>query len=183
MEFSETTKKLCTAYKFTPQDIALCYALAAGAHPVDTFKVTHKISDHCTSEHVTKLFNDWKVNHPGAAVLINRVKLQRSPRPTKEEIKQVEQNTIEEERKGKESNSELKTRAGIIDALINNVQKVSGRDAVSGLQTLAKLQGLDKPEEKEGDDKRVFYLPYVSNCRNCRLMQLFRAMPAGDPEK
>lgn len=183
MEFSETTKKLCTAYKFTPQDIALCYALAAGAHPVDTFKVTHKISDHCTAEHTAKLFNDWKLQHPGAAVLINRIKLNRSPRPTKEEIKQVEQNKIDDERKGKESNSELKTRAGIIDALINNVQKVSGRDAVSGLQTLAKLQGLDKPEEKEGDDKRVFYLPYVSNCRNCKLMQLFRAMPAGDPVK
>lgn len=183
MEFSETTKKLCTAYKFTPQDIALCYALAAGAHPVDTFKITHKISDHCTSEHVTKLFNDWKVNHPGAAVLINRIKLNRSPRPTKEELKTVEEQTKINDEGGKERNEELKTRAGIIDALINNVQKVSGRDAVSGLQTLAKLQGLDKPEEKEGDDRRIFYLPYVSNCRNCRLMQIFRAMPVGDPEK
>jgi len=183
MEFSEITKKLCTAYNFTPQDIALCYALAAGAHPVDTFKITHKISDHCTAEHTAKLFNDWKLQHPGAAVLINRIKLNRSPRPTKEELKTVEDQTQQDKEGTKERNEELKTRAGIIDALINNVQKVSGRDAVSGLQTLAKLQGLDKPEEKEGDDKRVFYLPYVSNCRNCRLMQLFRAMPGGDPVK
>ena len=183
MEFSETTKKLCTAYKFTPQDIMLCYALAAGAPAVDAYKVIFKVSDHCTAEHTAKLFNDWKIQHPGAAVLINRIKLNRSPRPTKEELKTVEDQTQQDKEETKERNEELKTRAGIIDALINNVQKVSGRDAVSGLQTLAKLQGLDKPEEKEGDDKRVFYLPYVSNCRNCRLMQLFRAMPAGDPEK
>lgn len=76
-------------------------------------------------------------------------------------------------REAAEGGANLTTREGIIDELVTATRQTTGKDAVSALQTLAKLQGFDKPQEKEGEERRTFFLPYVSRCRNCKLMELF----------
>lgn len=71
--------------------------------------------------------------------------------------------------------NDLTTRQGIIGELITATKQTKGKDAVSGLQTLAKLQGFDKPDEQsEQEERRRYFLPYVSNCRNCELMKLYQ---------
>lgn len=78
--------------------------------------------------------------------------------------------------------NDLTTRSGIIDELITATKQTQGKDAVGALQTLAKLQGFDKPDERnENEERRRFFLPYVSACRNCELMKLYREIQ--DEEK
>lgn len=70
--------------------------------------------------------------------------------------------------------NDLTTRDGIISELITSVKASTGKEAISGLQSLAKLQGFDKVDtELKEDDKRFFVLPYLSNCRSCKLMQVY----------
>ena len=70
--------------------------------------------------------------------------------------------------------NDLNTREGIVNQLIASVRCTTGKDAIGGLQTLAKIQGFDKPDgELQEDDKRLFVLPYLSNCRSCKLMQVY----------
>lgn len=71
--------------------------------------------------------------------------------------------------------NDLTTRQGIIGELITATKQTKGKDAVSGLQTLAKLQGFDKPDEQsDQEERRRYFLPYVSACRNCELMKLYQ---------
>jgi hypothetical protein len=77
-------------------------------------------------------------------------------------------------RKSINDGADLTTRNGIISELIASVKATAGKDAISGLQSLAKIQGLDKPEEAEQNDPRRFFLAWKSDCRRCELMKLFR---------
>ena len=78
--------------------------------------------------------------------------------------------------------NDLTTREGIIGELITATKQTQGKDAVGALQTLAKLQGFDRPDERnEQKERRRYFLPYVSNCRNCELMKLYREIQ--DEEK
>jgi hypothetical protein len=71
--------------------------------------------------------------------------------------------------------NDLTTREGIINQLVTATQQTSGKDSLSGLQTLAKIQGFDRPsEEPEGEERRSYFLPWVSVCKSCKLMQIFR---------
>lgn len=70
--------------------------------------------------------------------------------------------------------NDLTTRQGVINELITATKQAKGKDAVGGLQTLAKLQGFDRPDERnDQEERRRYFLPYVSNCRNCELMKLY----------
>lgn len=79
-------------------------------------------------------------------------------------------------RRAKVEGADLTTREGIISELVTSVKQASGREAISGLQSLAKLQGYDRPTEKESKEQRRYYLPYVSKCRTCELMKIYRRL-------
>ena len=69
--------------------------------------------------------------------------------------------------------NDLNTREGIIDALVTATRQTQGKDSISGLTTLAKLQGFDKPDETNEEDKRLYVLTWHSQCRHCKLMQIY----------
>ena len=75
-----------------------------------------------------------------------------------------------------ESGADLRSREGIIDTLISATQQTTGKDTVSALQSLAKLQGFDRPAQDELQEQRTFFLPYRSKCRTCALMRVFREL-------
>ena len=76
--------------------------------------------------------------------------------------------------------NDLKTRDGIVNQLISATKQTKGKDSISGLQTLAKMQGYDKPiEESEGKEQRTYFLPWVSVCRTCELMKLYQKIIEG----
>ncbi|MBR6456791.1 MAG: hypothetical protein IKS72_07700 [Prevotella sp.] len=74
---------------------------------------------------------------------------------------------------GQADGNDLTTRDGVISELIAATKQTSGKDAVGALQTLAKLQGFDKADEKPDDERRTYVLRWLSKCRTCELMRIF----------
>lgn len=172
-DYTVTTERTARAYNLEPNNVIFCYAVAAGAPIADAYRATHTTKAHTTAQQCEQYANEFLTNNPGAKILIQRLKQnknrqQHNPEPQPDNHTQQDK---EKERK----RDELRTRGGIIDNLINEVSIVHGKDAIGGLQTLAKLQGYDKPDEAEQDERRRYFLPWVSRCRNCELMRLYRA--------
>lgn len=69
--------------------------------------------------------------------------------------------------------NDLTTRDGLINELVTSVRETQGKDAVSGLQTLAKLQGFDKMADPRPEADRVMYVvPSIPRCRDCQLRKI-----------
>ena len=165
MILSNDLKQLLQAYNLNAKDVLLCFSVAAGMQLADAYSILFAKSNTPANE-IQRLSDDYLKRNPAAKILINRIKSGKK----KEIIKGDEK---EKKNVNSKERDELKTRAGIIEKLIDNVSQIEGKDAVSGLQTLAKLQGYDKPDEINEEDKRFFVLPYLSNCRSCKLMQVY----------
>ena len=182
-QFTSDLLSICKAYNLEENDVILCFALAAGAIPSDAYQITHKTKPTTTQQQADNLCRDLIEHKPGMKIIINRIKNKRDPATFKkqqqEEIKQALNKEVTEEER-----DELKTREGLINKIIDNIGLTTGKDTISGLQTLAKLQGLDHPDEQEQEEKRSYFLPWVSNCRSCALMKLYqKTINDKQPEK
>ena len=166
-ENSNQLQTIAQAYNLNEKEVIYCYAIAAGSPEIETYKILLSSSRNTPTETAAQQAADFLRRNPSAKILINRIKSGKNKvideRRKENLIKRVE----DEER------DELKTREGIIKKLIDNVSVCQGKDAVSGLQTLAKLQGYDKPDEITEEDKRIFVLTYLSRCRGCKLMAVY----------
>lgn len=169
-DYTANTERTARAYNLTPQTVVFCYAVAAGAPTADAYRATHTTKTHTTAEQCEQMAADLLSNNQGAKILIQRIKQNKNRQQHNPEPQPDNQTQQDKERK----RDELRTRGGIIDSLITEVSGVHGKEAIGGLQTLAKLQGYDKPDEAEQDERRRYFLPWVSRCRNCALMKLYR---------
>ena len=170
MNATNDTLQICKAYNIEPNQVIFAFAVAAGAPTADAYMVTHRMKATTTIEEAETLANALLTARPGLKIIINRIKNKQNPATFKkqqaDELKKIEE--IKEEEK-----DELKTREGLIEKIIDNVLLSSGKDAISGLQTLAKLQGLDRPDDEPEEERRKYVLRWLSSCRSCKLMQLF----------
>lgn len=176
-QFSSDTLQICKAYNLEPNQIILAFALAAGAPPSDAYIITHKMKANTTTAEAETLCNALLTARPGMKIIINRIKNKQNPATFQ---KQQQQNLTAraqakeiEEQMTSEERDEFKTREGLIEKIITQSSLVNGKDAISALQTLAKLQGFDKPEGADQDEKRTYFLPWVSHCRSCQLMKAY----------
>ena len=184
VQFTADTEQICRAYNLQPQEVILSFALASGAPSPDAYRLIYHVSSKTTNNELTGTVQALLTNKPSIKILIQRIKNHQNPVTLKKEQQQAimqasttlydnnGQQLTEEEKE--EIRNELQTREGIIKNLINSVSVISGKDKVSGLQTLAKLQGFDKPEEINEEEKRTYFLPWVSHCRTCQLMKLYK---------
>ena len=182
VQFTADTEQICRAYNLQPQEVILSFALASGAPSPDAYRLIYHVSSKTTNNELFGTVQALLTNKPSIKILIQRIKNHQNPVTLKKEQQQaINNNTLynqdgqqltEEEKE--QLRNELQTREGLIKNLINSVSLISGKDKVSGLQTLAKLQGFDKPEENNEEEKRTYFLPWVSHCRTCQLMKLYK---------
>ena len=182
VQFTADTEQICRAYNLQPQEVILSFALASGAPAADTYRLIYHVSSKTTNNEISGTVQALLTNKPSLKILIQRIKNHQNPVTLKKEQQEIIRNNtlvgddgkpLTEEEK-EEIRNELQTRDGIIKNLINSVSVISGKDKVSGLQTLAKLQGFDKPDENNEEERRTYFLPWVSHCRTCKLMQLYK---------
>ena len=188
VQFTADTEQICRAYNLQPQEVILSFALASGAPSADAYRLIYHVSSKTTNNELLGTVNALLTNKPSIKILIQRIKNHQNPVTLKKEQQNTIQNatvgangvlynpdgTKKTEEQIEEMKNELKTREGLISNLIDSVSVISGKDKVSGLQTLAKLQGFDKPEESNEEEKRTYFLPWVSHCRTCQLMKLYK---------
>lgn len=195
VQFTADTEQICRAYNLQPQEVILSFALASGSPSPDAYRLIYHVSSKTTNNELTGTVQALLTNKPSIKILIQRIKNHQNPVTLKKEQQQAIQNTTsansvlynpdgtqKTQEQIEEEKDELRTRDGLINNLIDSVSVISGKDKVSGLQTLAKLQGFDKPEETNEDEKRTYFLPWVSHCRTCQLMKLYKQVTEQQPQ-
>lgn len=174
MNATNDTLQICKAYNIEPNQVIFAFAVAAGAPLADAYMITHRMKATTTTEEAETLANALLSSRPGIKIIINRIKNKQNPATFKRQQADELNKAIRESKDiTDEEKDELKTRDGLIKKIIDNVLLSSGKDAISGLQTLAKLQGLDRPDEEPEEERRKYVLRWLSSCRSCKLMQLF----------
>lgn len=185
MEFSEQTKIYSAKYNLSYKDVIFCQLIAAGADRADSFAaIYHNAQTSArtrtqTADDVTTFLR----NNPGAKVLIYELKNRQNKAPrNQEESEEGTQEGIKEGEKEGEKD-DLTTRAGVLARLENICEKLGGKDQLQGLVTIAKIRGFDRPEEENEEEKRSYFLPWVSCCRSCALMTAYLNTLAEDVNK
>jgi hypothetical protein len=184
VQFTADTEQICRAYNLQPQEVILSFALASGAPSPDAYRLIYHVSSKTTNNELLGTVTALLTNKPSIKILIQRIKNHQNPVTLKKEQQQAisaqsgalynQDGTQKTQEEIEQEKNELLTRDGLIRNLIDSVSVISGKDKVSGLQTLAKLQGFDKPEENNEEEKRTYFLPWVSHCRTCQLMKLYK---------
>lgn len=181
MEYSEQTKIYSAKYNLSYKDVIFCQLIAAGADRADSFAaIYHNATTSSrtrtqTADEVTTFLR----NNPGAKVLIYELKNRQNKAPRDQEGS--EEGIKEGEKEGEKD--DLTTRAGVLARLENICEKLGGKDQLQGLVTIAKIRGFDRPEEENEEEKRSYFLPWVSCCRSCALMTTYLKTLAGDVNK
>lgn len=183
MEYTKDTMNTAHTFNLDPRDVLFCYLVATGADRAESY---YTIYDHGTNktcktlEQARTKANEFFSLNPGAAVLVQRIKT-RKPLNTSDAKKQAQ--TAEEENQTKErqeqENEELKKftdKSYIIAQLAKEAKNQTGKERANILMQIADLQRMKQEETKQDEEKRLFYLPFVSSCRSCKLVQLLREL-------
>lgn len=169
-EYSEDTKLLAARYNIDNKDVMFCRLLAAGADRADSYAAIYHTSQQRQNTDQTRAnANELLKQRPGLTLLIRQLK-QGKPHAR---IEDEDREKTKGEEKENSEGDDLTTRAGMLARLQQISKSLAGKDELSALQLLAKMQGLDKPDEQETAEKRVYFLPWVSNCRTCELMRVY----------
>ena len=181
MKYTEDTTRTAAAYNLDPRDVLFCTLVAAGADRAESY---YAIYDHGTNktcktlEQARTKANEFFSLNPGAAVLVQRIK-------TKKPLNTTEaKNQADAARKEKESdeiinNEDLKKftdKSYIIAQLAQEAKNQSGKERANILMQIADLQRMKQEETRQEEEQRRFYLPFVSVCRSCKLVQLLREL-------
>lgn len=167
MEYSAKVQSKAIGYHIKERDVMFCFLLAAGADRADSYGTIYMTAKRVSREQAEESAKDLLNNNPGMKVLIGE--LQRTMRSAREQIADLER---EEELTDKER-EKFSSREGLLEMAQKNLRRLTGKDELQGIQFVAKMQGLDKPEEKAGDEHRTYFLPWVSHCRSCALMKAY----------
>ena len=173
VQYTQETEKICNAYNLTANEVIFAFAVASNAPLADTYRLLFNQSNKTTNTQCEALANSLLSSKPALKIIINRIKNHKNTLTFNKEEKEIINNKIETEEEKEERRNEFKTREGLITKIIDSVSVASGKDQVAGLTTLAKMMGYDKPDEMTEEEKRVYFLPWVSHCRTCKLMQIY----------
>lgn len=185
-EYDTQIMRTAKNYNIQERDVIFAHLIAAGIQRADAYytlynrgknngKADRKKEDTNAAELIS--------NNPGLKVLIHKIKMQ-APINTNNTQKEVKTLAAMEEES--EEAKELQTRQGLTKKLRQEIAEIHGKDSVQGLIQLAKLEGYDKEDNRQEEEKRRYFLPYRTKCRACNLLKLFKTIQdekEREPEK
>lgn len=179
MDYTKDTIKTASAYNLSPRDVLFCHLIATGADRGECYYTMyeHGTNKTCrTLEQARTKANEFFSLNPGAAVLVQRIKT-RKPLNTTNAKKQAQTAEEENEQRQEQENEEIKkfsNKSYIIAQLAKEAKNQTGKERANILMQIADLQRMKQEETKQDEEKRLFYLPFVSSCRSCKLIKLFQ---------
>jgi len=184
--FSASTEQLARLYNLDPRDIIFCQALAGGADRGDAFFAIFIRGNNKAirnNNDVVNAADDYFRQKPGLRVLVNRLKVNKplkADRPElREELNESESLNDENEndiQKNEEVLKKISDKSFILAELYRSLRILRGKERATVLMQIADLQRMKQDDLKEDEEKRVFYLPFVSSCRSCKLMKLYKEL-------
>lgn len=175
-QYTQQTQNLSARYNITPRDVLFLRLVASGADRAEAYATIYDHGKPTTYERSRTNANELLKNNPGAALCIQALKREiyrKTPTAANNTTSstQTEDENAKKERERKRE--KFATRSGILDRLSDITEDLTGKDELQALQLLAKMQGLDKPDERTEDERRRFFLPWRSKCRACALMRAY----------
>ncbi len=178
MVYTKDTITIAKNYNLNERDVLFCTLVASGADRGEAFYTIYehkKNSSIKTNEQARTQANEFVRDHPGAAVLIQRLKLRKTLNTTdaKNEAQAAQQHAkmdgeiMEEARK-------FTDKSYILAQYVSLLPSLSGKDRADILTKIADLQRMKQEENKEKEEVRRFYLPFVSHCRTCKLLGIVK---------
>ena len=184
--FSASTEQLARLYNLDTRDIIFCQALAGGADRGDAFFAIFIRGNNKAirnNNDVVNAADDYFRQKPGLRVLVNRLKVNKplkADRPElREELNESEVLNDENENDTQKNDEVLKKisdKSFILAELYRSLRILRGKERATVLMQIADLQRMKQDDLKENEEKRVFYLPFVSSCRSCKLMKLYKEL-------
>jgi len=182
--FSSSTEQAARLYNLEPREVIFCQAVAGGADRGDAyFAIFVRGNNKGLTTHVqlTTAADDLLRTKPGLRVLINRLKVNKPLKADKterlQELTQVESNDNNEEENERQQDEVIKKisdKSFILAELYKSLGSLRGKERAAVLMQIADLQRMKQDDLKEDEEKRTFYLPFVSSCRSCKLMKLYK---------
>ena len=182
--FSSSTEQAARLYNIEPREVIFCQAIAGGADRGDAFFAIFVRGNNkglTTHVQLTTAADDLLRSKPGLRVLINRLKVNKPLKADKteriQELTQVESNDDNEEENERQQDEVMKKisdKSFILAELYKSLGGLRGRERAAVLVQIADLQRMKQDDLKEDEEKRTFYLPFVSSCRSCKLMKLYK---------
>lgn len=166
-DFSGKVQAKAIGYHIKERDVMFAYLLAAGADRADSYAAIYQTARRMTRDSAEASAKEFLSNNPGVKVLVGEI--QRGFRTAREQVADIDK----EEELTEREREKFSSREGLLEMAQKNLRRLTGKDELQGIQFVAKMQGLDKPEEKAGDDHRTYFLPWVSHCRSCALMKAY----------
>lgn len=179
MQYTADTIKTAKTYNINERDVIFCALVAAGQDRGEAFYCIYehgmKRNAISTIEQARTKANDFLRDHPGCNVLISRMKNKKKLNTTEA---QREANSLgeEEKRRREEMGKKLTDKSWIIESIGVESLSLSGKDKVDALMKVADLQRMKQEENKEKEEQRRYYLPYISKCRNCSIFRMLKEL-------
>ncbi|MBR1735584.1 MAG: hypothetical protein IJ736_01020 [Firmicutes bacterium] len=184
--FSASTEQLARLYNIDPRDVLFCQALAGGADRGDSFFAIFIRGNNKAIQNYNDTVNaadDYFRKKPGLRVLVNRLKVNKPLKADRSELREElkESESINEEngndtQKNEEVLKKISDKSFILAELYRSLRILRGKERATVLMQIADLQRMKQDDFKEDEEKRVFYLPFVSSCRSCKLMKLYKEL-------
>jgi len=182
--FSSSTEQAARLYNLDPREVIFCQAIAGGADRGDAFfSIFVRGNNKGLTTHIqlTTAADDLLRSKPGLRVLINRLKVNKPLKADKtERLQELTENEIdnnneeENERQQDEVLKKISDKSFILAELYKSLGSLRGKERAAVLMQIADLQRMKNDDLKEDEEKRTFYLPFVSSCRSCKLMKLYK---------
>ena len=184
--FSASTEQLARLYNLDPRDIIFCQALAGGADRGDAFFAIFIRGNNKAirnNNDVVNAADDYFRQKPGLRVLVNRLKVNKPLKADRIELREElnESETLNDDnendiQKNEEVLKKISDKSFILAELYRSLRILRGKERATVLMQIADLQRMKQDDLKENEEKRVFYLPFVSSCRSCKLMKLYKEL-------
>jgi hypothetical protein len=180
--FTKELNAIAEGYNIEPRDALFLQLVAIGADPGDAYRAVymHGATNNLkTAEQCRTAAKEWISQHPGAALFIQRFK----NKLFKNKNNSITDNKIEEGNNivSEEEAKKFADKSYMIRSLLAASAGMTGKERADILFKVADLQQMKKEENKEREEVRHYYLPYVSNCRTCEILRLFEELTSGKP--
>jgi len=185
MELTNSTQTTARKYNIDPREVIFARLLATGTDRAEAYYfLYHRGTRHLTADQANNKAQELLDNNPGLKILIQKIKSSKHLHTVNQEAKSTIQNEINNEKKKQEEEKEnyLNSERGkkytdksyIIAELSLLAESATGKDKKDILMSIADLQRMKQDEIKADEERRKFYLPYISHCRTCKIMALFK---------
>lgn len=159
MEYSKRVQDLQQIYSTTPEGVLFAMLVAAGASRTEAYATIFRPANTrptSLAKYATQLTKD----NPGINKMIEAItNVSGIVDPTRKEQKK--------KKKNQKIGGQFREKSEILDALVDELPSLRGKDRVDALMKIADLQQMKKEESAEEAERVVYYLPL--RCKSCEL--------------